>query len=481
MNPRLRGILVNALIMLASFAFILLALEAGFRVYSVFSPPPPEALQTEFIRRFVMPNSYGEVRPHVDFEATQFFPTLQITNSPFHVRTNAYGMRMGEVSLEKDAGVFRIAAMGDSSTFGWMLDEDESYPQQLETLLNQAGSERYEALNFGVPGYTSYHGLKQYQNLVQRFKPDALILAYGFNDSYEARLPENELFERMNDAGLLEPFSALTLILNDSSRLFRWVFGRIASVKKQPIEALYHERAQRGEWHARVSRQDYIENLSTIIEDAQGEGREVILLHLNLPNTWVKEPLRFLANEYSLPLIDVQELFSDYVNAPQPELIDSESDEARFLFRVKVPESVEINDAIYIVGGDPALGDWTPNTVRMYDDGTHGDERAGDRIWTLETQLSSDGYVDYAFTNSGPAGQWQEAEPVYENTPKAIRHYHHVNAGEVSSKNLWVSPLHIYNIDPFHEIMVPGDPIHPNAEGQRLIADALAREIQQLD
>ncbi|TFH53239.1 MAG: hypothetical protein E4G91_11750, partial [Candidatus Zixiibacteriota bacterium] len=70
----------------------------------------------------------------------------------------------------------------------------------------------------------------------------------------------------------------------------------------------------------------------------------------------------------------------------------------------------DVPDAIYIAGNLPALSNWTPNTVRMYDDGTHGDASAGDGIWTLELQFPIGSEIQYKYTNSGEPGVWQPSE-----------------------------------------------------------------------
>jgi alpha-amylase/alpha-mannosidase (GH57 family) len=71
---------------------------------------------------------------------------------------------------------------------------------------------------------------------------------------------------------------------------------------------------------------------------------------------------------------------------------------------------VQVRDAIFIVGNRPALGDWIPNRVRMYDDGTHGDDRAGDGIWTIELTFPVGSEILYKFTNSGRKGEWNPGE-----------------------------------------------------------------------
>lgn len=66
--------------------------------------------------------------------------------------------------------------------------------------------------------------------------------------------------------------------------------------------------------------------------------------------------------------------------------------------------------AIYIAGNLPELGAWQPNTVRLWDDGTHGDSLAGDHRWTLEIRVPVGSEVQYKYTNSGQPGEWAASE-----------------------------------------------------------------------
>jgi alpha-amylase/alpha-mannosidase (GH57 family) len=70
----------------------------------------------------------------------------------------------------------------------------------------------------------------------------------------------------------------------------------------------------------------------------------------------------------------------------------------------------DVPKAIYIVGDKPELAQWTPNKVPMYDDGTHGDEAAGDGRWTVEIAWPAGTVVKYKFTNSGAEGAWSPSE-----------------------------------------------------------------------
>jgi len=78
---------------------------------------------------------------------------------------------------------------------------------------------------------------------------------------------------------------------------------------------------------------------------------------------------------------------------------------------------VSVPNSIFIAGNLPVLGAWIPNTIRMYDDGTHGDEHASDGIWSLAVDVASPS-IEYKYTNGGKAGQWSPGEefPVEHRT-----------------------------------------------------------------
>jgi alpha-amylase/alpha-mannosidase (GH57 family) len=78
----------------------------------------------------------------------------------------------------------------------------------------------------------------------------------------------------------------------------------------------------------------------------------------------------------------------------------------------------QVQRGIYIAGNIPALASWKPNVVVMYDDGTHGDRKSGDGIWSVQIQVPVGMEVQYKYTNSGEPGSWAPGEefPVRHRT-----------------------------------------------------------------
>ena len=94
------------------------------------------------------------------------------------------GFRSPEISVDKDQNVFRIVCMGDSSTFGSGVYCEDTYPRVLERLLNNRyGEKKFETVNTGYTGYSSFQGLILLQQSVLKLHPDIITISYGICDN----------------------------------------------------------------------------------------------------------------------------------------------------------------------------------------------------------------------------------------------------------------------------------------------------------
>jgi len=109
----------------------------------------------------------------------------------------------------------------------------------------------------------------------------------------------------------------------------------------------------------------------------------------------------------------------------------------------------------------------------MYDDGTHGDERAGDRVWSLQIPLQNPQAVHFTFTTGGVQGQWGEKETGLEYSAKNRRFEFEFTPPDSEPVILWRSPIYEINRAPFgHLLQSPTSPL-PNADGHTAIARRL--------
>ena len=120
-------------------------------------------------------------------------PNLSFTNLPnghaflmgHDVQISSQGLRDREYSLEKPAGTYRIMLLGDSTTFGWGVAEDDTSAKVLEKQLNALhfpGYDRFEVMNTGVGNYDTVQEVTYYKTQGRDFHPDLVILMYFIND-----------------------------------------------------------------------------------------------------------------------------------------------------------------------------------------------------------------------------------------------------------------------------------------------------------
>jgi hypothetical protein len=111
-------------------------------------------------------------------------PNLSLTFQRANVRTNRCGMRGGDISIVKPANTFRIAVIGDSFTFGWGVEEHETFVAEMERTLNThfASTKRVEVINMGVPGYSTFQEVARFEELGLDFNPDAVVVFFVEND-----------------------------------------------------------------------------------------------------------------------------------------------------------------------------------------------------------------------------------------------------------------------------------------------------------
>lgn len=147
---------------------------------------------------------------------------------------NSDGFRGPEVTKPKPDDVFRIVAVGGSTTYTEFVPDDaKTFTAQLQQLLNRSASGRcVEVVNAGVPGYNSWETLINVQMRVLDLEPDLLIVYHGVNDVH-CRLVHPDSY-RADNRGRRKPWTEpIEVRLLRFSMLGR-VLGHHAGLWSQP-------------------------------------------------------------------------------------------------------------------------------------------------------------------------------------------------------------------------------------------------------
>lgn len=187
------------------------------------------------------------------------------------IHINSLGFRGHEISIQKPARTFRIAALGESSTFGYSDDETSPYPFQLEKMLNKKKPPdcnfNFEVINAGVEKYFSWQILKHFEKNVLHLKPDAVIVYMGWNDLYTINPETNTQ---------LDPQSALNKIIEKSLTLrFLTVFAYRTIIPR--FEKITLEREG---MYKNFQPEPFIKNMRALLRLAKKNNVPVIVVTL---------------------------------------------------------------------------------------------------------------------------------------------------------------------------------------------------------
>lgn len=98
-------------------------------------------------------------------------------------RINSLGFRGADIALDKPDDVYRIVAIGGSTTFGVYLPWQVSYPTQLQEVLRERfGTDKIEVINAGLTGSTAAESFHRLPTQVLPVDPDMVIVYHAFND-----------------------------------------------------------------------------------------------------------------------------------------------------------------------------------------------------------------------------------------------------------------------------------------------------------
>jgi hypothetical protein len=163
----IRRYLFNTSIVILAFVIAFSLVELAVRIFC-----PQEVGPI----RFAFNPELGEI-PVPYQKGIRHFPGVYT----FAYNNNSLGMRGTREYQEKKETAYRILMIGDSFTYGFGVNDDQTFAVLVEKDL-RADSLSVEVMNAGAPGKGTDYALKYFQTVGRKFHPDLTILMFFCND-----------------------------------------------------------------------------------------------------------------------------------------------------------------------------------------------------------------------------------------------------------------------------------------------------------
>lgn len=274
----------------------------------------------EWLSMFVEGDGYRvHLIPHSSKAVKNTFSPIPYDREQrYHISANALGFRGPLLAPNKSPNTLRVLVFGDSSSFGWGVNVEDSWWSILQRSLQQHYPEKVvEIANFAIPGDSSAYGKLIFDTFASRFQSDAVILGFGANDAKGVFTSHTEQVSKFTDkrsllkiAGALEKSALVSL----SKTLMR---TRMSGQGKPPPEQLIPA----------VSVEDYGSNMVAMGRSAMELGNQkVVFLGLCIHPSYARKA-RQAAKDNGfewfngqsqllklLPQIQKKEVYAEYVD-----------------------------------------------------------------------------------------------------------------------------------------------------------------------
>lgn len=170
-------------------------IAAGVVVWASWSAfeEAPEPFEPSILNAMNLDDVYGAPVPEAYAWARH--PLCRRFNG--YVRTQRF--REGRADFAGAGDATRIVALGSSSTFGYGVGADETYPALLDRRFGDAAM----VLNAGVPGGHAERFVSFVEHVVVDLEPDVLLITLGYNDHIQGgRYDERRHFAAMTTDGI---------------------------------------------------------------------------------------------------------------------------------------------------------------------------------------------------------------------------------------------------------------------------------------
>ena len=237
------------------------------------------------------------MKPNVDQMVTNTVNRKELAKGlKVRFQSNPLGFRSHDLPGKKAAGTFRIVFLGDSTTFGWGVEQAERFSDVLAKRLNaRRDGRRYEVINLGIPGYTSWHGRQAFEHYGLPWSPDMVIMSFGANDGKMISKRAKALLQRESS---LEGLKFFLRRFKTYKLLRRWVLSMA-----NPFDNRENPKPEKTERVPFVTLKEFRANLRAIVESARERNCRAVFLGLCCPMDYLA-PMTAMGNRLGVDTMD---------------------------------------------------------------------------------------------------------------------------------------------------------------------------------
>jgi lysophospholipase L1-like esterase len=221
--------------------------------------------------------------------------------------------------------------LGDSVTMGHGVTRDETFANQLETLINaDSAMPNSQIINTGVQGYATHQELVTFRRSL-KFKPDFVAVCFVMNDVTEPFLVDRRLGGDGIDYHGVEQFSTAVIgyLWNETGlgRLAQVIWaggGDLQEAQREEIFNVHYMAANADDERIQNAWHKALEDLDAIAALAEQEDIPLLLMVFPFTFQFLNDDLqnpqdRLLdhASMQGVPVIDFTSIFEDLIFGPE--------------------------------------------------------------------------------------------------------------------------------------------------------------------
>lgn len=236
----MKKVLKRLAIVLVGLFLAVLSVEGLTRVFDPFG-----------VSHFINMKRYRHDLCEVRLDSDRLFvhrPNEHMELDGWEIRTDSNGLRGPEREIPKPAGTRRLMFVGDSVTFGWGVELEDTFVHMIEEELNENSDGVIETINAGH----LFHDSTQERGVVEEvglsYEPDVVFLVFVANDTHPTaqmmkpaskrpvKFTDEDLKELERRAAVLAQLRKLNETLPYTHRLLSFMYTSYsnAQFKKKP-------------------------------------------------------------------------------------------------------------------------------------------------------------------------------------------------------------------------------------------------------